>query len=90
MKDWHVQNWDKEFGLPGANGLSCGGYRLVHHCISDPDPDPLLPAWDWHVCVYRPMWGWYCPACGDVAPEEIEFVADLANCIRYERQDIDE
>lgn len=26
---------------------------------------------------------WYCPCCGIDAPEEIEFVADLANCEPY-------
>ncbi len=24
--------------------------------------------------------GWHCPECGEIPPEEIQFVADLANC----------
>jgi len=53
--------------------------RLMHRCTTNFSKDNI---YGWHTCSWWKETEWFCPMCCSVAPEEIQFCADLAGCIR--------
>lgn len=66
MKDWTL-----------APSVNINRKKLMHHCAIK-EPCNVLP---WYWCELHDMGFWFCGRCWARAPEEINFVAALANCV---------
>ncbi len=66
-----MKNWDiiDSFGIKGRK------YLLHLH--------PDRTSQNATVCIYSKTGIWYCPQCGEVPPEEMQFVAELAGCVHH-------